>query len=70
MKTYNKKQVKQIIKYAMEYQRGYDYQLIGRILLVNGYNITKNDFELLDLFVKHKTAHDEIDIDKTLTNNQ
>lgn len=63
MKTYTENELKEAIKYAMQYQKAMDYQTAGRILLGGDKPSTDEMIALLDELATDTVNENDIELD-------
>lgn len=59
---YTEEQLLQAIKYACEYQKAYDYQTAGGILIKDNFTTQEDVIKLLDELSNDTLANSEIDL--------
>lgn len=61
-KMYTEAELLQAIKYACEYQKAADYQIAGRLLIVDDSDLIENSVKLLDDLANENNAFAEIEL--------
>lgn len=61
-RTYTEAELMQAIKYACEYQKACDYQIAGKLLIVDKSELQANSVLLLNELTSDKNAFSEIEL--------